>query len=111
MLTQAQSGHIYYVRNGSSVDPLGLLRDEHRSPWVTITDLLVQKTVRIGGFRVGIFSQIKNLFNSTSVYQIPDAERWIRRRDPGAFTGGPLPGVGLLPNTPRDIYVGMNVEW
>lgn len=111
LLTQAQSGHIYYVRNGSSVDPLGLLGDEHHSPWVTVTDLLVQKTARIGEFRVGIFSQIKNLFNRSSVYQIANGERWIRRRDPGSFTGGPLPGVGVLPNTPRDIYVGMNIAW
>lgn len=114
-LTKAQSGNEYRSKNESTIDPLGLLGKARRSPWTTTTDMYAQKQISLGsGTRLGVFTQINNLFDRTNIYSIgssPAAERWIRRGDPVGFTGGPLGGLGTQGGTPRDIWVGFNLAW
>lgn len=113
-LTKAQSGNQFRSKNETTADPLGLLGAARRSPWTWTTDVYAQKVVNLGGTRLGVFTQINNLFDRTNIYRIgssPAAERWIRRGDPVAFTGGPLGGIGTQGNTPRDIWVGFNLSW
>ena len=113
-LTKAQSGNQYRSKNETTADPLGLLGTSRLSPWTWTTDVYAQKVVTLGGTRLGVFTQINNLFDRTNIYTIgssPAAERWIRRGDPVGFTGGPLGGIGTQGNNPRDIWVGFNLSW
>jgi hypothetical protein len=114
-LTKAQSGNQFRTKNQTAADPLNLLGAAERSPWTWTTDLYAQKVFTLGGgTRLGVFTQVNNLFNRTNFYTIgdtPAAERWIRRGDPVGFIGGPLPGLGSQGNTPRDVWVGFNMAW
>jgi hypothetical protein len=113
-LTKAQSGNEFRTKNESTVDPLQLLQTSRRAPWTWTTDMYAQKVFNLGGTRLGVFSQINNIFNRTNIYSIgnsPASDRWVRRGDPVGFIGGPLAGIGTQGNTPRDIWVGFNLSW
>jgi len=113
-LTKAQSGNEFRTKNNSTVDPLQLLQTSTRAPWTWTTDMYAQKVFNLGGTRLGLFSQVNNIFNRTNVYSIgnsPASDRWVRRGDPVGFIGGPLGGIGTQANTPRDIWVGVNLSW
>lgn len=113
-LTKAQSGNEFRTKNESTVDPLQLLQTSRRAPWTWTTDMYAQKVFDLGGTRLGVFTQISNIFNRTNVYSIgnsPASDRWVRRGDPVGFIGGPLAGIGTQGNTPRDIWVGFNMSW
>lgn len=114
-LTKAQSGSEFKSKNETAADPLGLLGKARRSPWTTTTDMYAQKQFALGkGTRIGVFTQINNLFDRYNIYNVassPGAERFIRRGDPVGFTGGPIGGIGTQGATPRDIWVGFNLSW
>jgi len=113
-LTKAQSGNEFRTKNESTVDPLQLLQTSRRAPWTVTTDMYAQKVFNVGGSRLGVFSQINNIFNRTNIYSIgnsPGSDRWVRRGDPVGFIGGPIGGIGTQGNTPRDIWVGFNLSW
>ena len=114
-LTKAMSGNEYTTKSETSADPLGLLGKARRTPWTTTTDLYAQKQFNLGGAtRIGVFTQVNNLFNRLNVYTISGelaADRYIRLGDPVGFNGGPVPGIGTQGNTPRDIWLGVNMAW
>jgi hypothetical protein len=114
-LTKAQSGNEYKSKNESAADPLGLLGKARRSPWTTTTDMYAQKQFNLGrSTRIGVFTQINNLFDRYNIYNVgssPAAERFLRRGDPVGFVGGPIGGLGTQGSTPRDIWVGFNLSW
>jgi outer membrane receptor protein involved in Fe transport len=113
-LAKAQSGHIYRTQSENVLDPLGLLQASRRSPWTWTTDMYAQKTFDLGGMRLGVFTQINNIFDRTNIYSIgnsPASDRFVLRGDPVGLTGGPLTGIGTQSNNPRDIWVGVNVSW
>ncbi len=113
-LTKAQSGNEFRTKNESTVDPLQLLQTSRRAPWTMTTDMYAQKVFNLGGMRPGVFSHINNIFNRTNINTIgnsPSSDRWVRRGDPVGFIGGLIGGIGTHGNTPRNIWVGLNVAW
>ncbi len=116
-LTKAQSGNQYRTSNEQSIDPLGLLAVSQRSPWTWTTDLYAQKTFDLGNVRLGVFTQINNLFDRVNIYSISGgstnaaSDRWQRRGDPVGLVGGPVGGIGTQANGPRDIWLGLNFSW
>ena len=116
-LTKAQSGNQYRTSNEQSIDPLGLLAVAQRSPWTWTTDLFAQKTFDLGNVRLGVFTQINNIFDRVNIYTITGgsnnaaSDRWQRRGDPVGLVGGPVGGIGTQKNGPRDIWLGLNFSW
>jgi len=116
-LTKAQSGNQYRTSNEQTRDPLGLLAESKRSPWTWTTDLYAQKTFDLGDVRLGVFTQINNLFDRVNIYSIVGgagnaaSDRWARRGDPVGLVGGPVGGIGTQDNGPRDIWMGLNFSW
>ena len=116
-LTKAQSGNQYRTSNEQTSDPLGLLAESQRSPWTWTTDLYAQKTFDLGDIRLGVFTQVNNLFDRVNIYSISGgatnaaSDRWARRGDPVGLVGGPVGGIGSQDNGPRDIWMGLNFSW
>jgi outer membrane receptor protein involved in Fe transport len=116
-LTKAQSGNQYRTSSDQAIDPLGLLAAAHRSPWTWTTDLYAQKNFDLGNVRLGVFTQVNNLFDRANIYTIASGsnnaagDRWQRRGDPVGLVGGPVGGIGTQGNGPRDIWVGLNLAW
>lgn len=114
-LLQANSGNEFRTKNEAVVDPLGLLGKARRSPWTWTLDLYAQKTVDLGGARVGVFTDIRNITNRRNLWSVGGslnaAERFVRRGDPVGFLGGPIGGIGTIASRPRDVFVGFNVTW
>ena len=116
-LTKAQSGNQYRTSSDQAVDPLGLLAASQRSPWTWTTDLYAQKNFDLGNVRLGVFTQVNNLFDRANIYSVTSGsnnaagDRWQRRGDPVGLVGGPLGGIGTQANGPRDIWVGLNLAW
>lgn len=117
LLTKAQSGNQYRTSSDQAIDPLGLLAAAQRSPWTWTTDLYAQKNFDLGNVRLGVFTQVNNLFDRANIYSITGGsdnatgDRWSRRGDPVGLVGGPLGGIGTQGNGPRDIWVGLNLAW
>ena len=98
----------------SSVRKTSLQSTSRRAPWTYTTDMYAQKVFNLGGTRLGVFSQINNIFNRTNIYSVgnsPQSDRFIRRGDPVGFIGGPIGGIGTQGSWPRDIWVGFNLSW
>ena len=114
-LTKAQSGHAFRTSSVNANDPLGFLQQRERSPWTWTTDLVAQKTFDLGDVRLGVFTQINNLFDRVNVYRVPlnapASDRYVLRGDPASINGGPVAGIGTQGNNPRDIWVGLNIAW
>ncbi len=116
-LTKAQSGNQYRTSNEQSIDPLGLLAVAQRSPWTWTTDLFAQKNFNLGNVRLGVFTQVNNIFDRVNIYSITGgsnnaaSDRWQRRGDPVGLVGGPVGGIGTQANGPRDIWLGLNFSW
>ena len=113
-LTKASSGNEFRTKDETAVDPLQLLSTSRRAPWTYTTDMYAQKVFNLGGTRLGVFSQINNIFNRTNIYSVgnsPQSDRFIRRGDPVGFIGGPIGGIGTQGSWPRDIWVGFNLSW
>ncbi len=117
LLTKAQSGNQYRTSNEQSIDPLGLLAQAQRSPWTWTTDLFAQKNFNLGNVRLGVFTQVNNIFDRVNIYSITGgasnaaSDRWQRRGDPVGLVGGPVGGIGTQANGPRDIWMGLNFSW
>ena len=119
VLTMAQSGNIFRSTDDATTDALGLLGKSSQAPWTTTTDLFLFKNFDLGHARLGLFTEIRNLFNRRNIYDIGSdtaAERWIIFGDPVSskgdrFSGEPLAGIGALGAAPRDIFVGLTMSW
>jgi hypothetical protein len=119
MLTMAQSGNEFRSTSDVATDPLGLLGNSRQAPWTTTTDLYLFKNFELGLGRVGLFTEIRNLFNRRNIYNIGSGEageRYSVLGDSSAsgknrVSGAPLSGIGSLPAAPRDIFVGLNMSW
>lgn len=113
-LWKAQTGHLYRSSLEAAEDELGLKQKSRRSPFTWTADLYAQKMFDLGGFRIGVFTQINNVFDRSNVYTIPSgdrANRYVRRSDPVGAVGGALAGLGTQENNPRDIWIGLNTSW
>jgi len=113
-----QSGFYYPL---TQVDPRISSRELGQAPWNKMVNVRVEKLFALAGLRIGVFVDVKNIFNSENIlaydYTTTGAVLWEQsikdgNPDPTGTMKRPVGTDGtLFYDIPREIYFGARIEF